>query len=345
MKLAKSVKIKKDGETETYNTVKKIHTHDADGHSTTWVPNDETQLMTKTVTENGTYKASDDDVYAYDKVVVNVSTKAVGKKDDDVSYVVEPNPSGGFIETPVPDSIQIITEPTKLTYGENEQIDLAGAVIKAYKGDNTLWDVTGYSGGIIPNNELIVNPRITAQNIQRYYGNGATNIIIYPIKSLILHSEEHYITFDRITDKIYTFDSLAVIYRYIKAEQGTFAAVEYNGTAHLSEQITQVYNSYWPEREGQIIDEKTKTVDYYVTDEYTADDKTVEYGSITGIYLEEIAGIDGSFTAHDFGASNGEAIWWGKYGTPVSSTENIQLSWKRPSDKKILSDNFTINYE
>lgn len=159
--MAENIFVQTDGVKHNYNGVKSIRTKNMDGGTTKWMPNEDTPLRTKNISKNGTYKAKNDNVYAYDKVVVKVTGKATGKKQDGNIYVVKPKGvDQELVETLVPSSINITTNPTKTSYNDGETIDVTGMVVKAYKGDGGLWTATGYSGGVIPNSELNIYPRV-----------------------------------------------------------------------------------------------------------------------------------------------------------------------------------------
>ena len=63
----------KEGGTNYQFTAKKLKTDKVGGGSVLWVPEEETVLTEKRITEEGTYRASDDGYYGYSKVVVDVT--------------------------------------------------------------------------------------------------------------------------------------------------------------------------------------------------------------------------------------------------------------------------------
>lgn len=160
--MAKNITIQTDGTAVNYNGVKTILTTDADGKHLTWIPLDETGLAIKTVKKNGTYKAKDDGYYGYRQVTVKASG-TTGTKPDGKTYFVDVDEDGNLVETVIPDRIKITTQPTKTTYADGEKISLSGAVVKAYTSETDVWDVSGYSGGVIPHSELTVEPNVAGE--------------------------------------------------------------------------------------------------------------------------------------------------------------------------------------
>jgi len=69
--MSKNIIIQEGGQGKQL-TADKLETNLVGGGTCYWVPEDETQLTTKTITENGTYKAVDDGYFGYSEVTVNV---------------------------------------------------------------------------------------------------------------------------------------------------------------------------------------------------------------------------------------------------------------------------------
>jgi len=85
--MSKDIIIEKNGVEQELEAVDAITTADF----TQWVPEDERQLMDKIVTHNGSYKASDDGVYAYRSVtaLVDVKLPYYGTTRGGVDYVID----------------------------------------------------------------------------------------------------------------------------------------------------------------------------------------------------------------------------------------------------------------
>lgn len=170
-----------EGGQEHIFEAKKLRTPLQEGGTCDWVPEDETDLVTKYVSKNGTYKASDDHAYGYSQVTVNVSggsgsADSSGKPTGTIapggsgSAVVGTDPetgneqvvgvdeSGNLVNTPLPSSIVIVTNPTKMVYDEGDSIVLTGAVITAKNADGTTWTNADYPSGHVPIGEISVSP-------------------------------------------------------------------------------------------------------------------------------------------------------------------------------------------
>lgn len=205
--MAKNITIAEGSQAKNFNTVHKLRTNLIGGGTQYWVPEDEAgayaNLSQKSITANGTYRASDDSKDGYSQVTVNVpptrpnlttksisqngSYRAIDDGADGFSQVnvnvagvgeatvtldepiggdgnehhISANPTTGKpVDTVLPSSITITTMPTKTIYTNGERIDLTGIVVKAYKNDATIWESTGYTGGIIPINELVLESNI-----------------------------------------------------------------------------------------------------------------------------------------------------------------------------------------
>lgn len=159
-----------------------------------FVRKNDVKLGTKSVTKNGTYKASDEGKYGFSQFSVNVrgaagssnssgkpsgsdvtTTKPGGGLDLDGvtppggsgSSVVGTDPTtgndvavgvdsnGNLVQTPVPSAIQIVTPPTKTSYVYQETMDYTGIVVAAKKKDGTTFTDARYMNGHIPMQELI----------------------------------------------------------------------------------------------------------------------------------------------------------------------------------------------
>jgi hypothetical protein len=70
--MSKNISLQQDGITKTYNNVSVINTGSPSGSRTDWVPEDETEVVEFTVTQNGTYDLADYGYYGAYRVNVLV---------------------------------------------------------------------------------------------------------------------------------------------------------------------------------------------------------------------------------------------------------------------------------
>lgn len=81
--MSKNITIAEGTQAKNFNTVHKLRTNLIGGGTQYWVPEDEAgdyaNLSEKSITSNGTYKASDDDKDGFSKVTVNVSPNLTSK--------------------------------------------------------------------------------------------------------------------------------------------------------------------------------------------------------------------------------------------------------------------------
>lgn len=138
-------------------TADKLKTNLVGGGSCLWVPEDETALGTKYISENGTYRAANDGYYGYSEVTVSGVGTVTGKDPDtgeDVEVHKDPD-TGEIVETVIPASISVTTPPSKTDYNDGETIDFTGMVVKAYKSSGDVWTDSTHPDGVIPHSELI----------------------------------------------------------------------------------------------------------------------------------------------------------------------------------------------
>lgn len=159
--MSKSIIIQEGGTPKSL-TVDKLRTSTATSGYVDWVPEDETRLTTKHISENGTYNASDEGYYGYASVTVSGVGTAIGKDadGDDAAAYTDPE-TGQIVQEKLPASIVIETAPTKTTYSDGETIDLSGAVVKSYTENGELWhndDMQIYQDGVIPIAQLYAVP-------------------------------------------------------------------------------------------------------------------------------------------------------------------------------------------
>lgn len=147
--MSKNITIQEGGVARQFGGVPRIRTDEVGGGSCWWVPEDETELTNKTITENGTYDAADDGVYGWDTINVNVPGGAGGDPggigssivgtdpDDGEEYYIGVDDNGELEKIKLPVRIEVITPPTKTEYEDGEYINPTGIVVRAYYADGT----------------------------------------------------------------------------------------------------------------------------------------------------------------------------------------------------------------
>ena len=157
----------KEGGVAKNLTADKLRTNLYGGGTCLWVPEDDVQLGTKSIDENGTYKAEDDGYYGFSQVTVNVpggaggppggkGSSVVGKKPNGNDAVITIDQNGDIVEMELPSEIRVTTPPDDTNYLDGDEIDYTGMVVKAYKADGTLWTNETYTDGVVPLNELVL---------------------------------------------------------------------------------------------------------------------------------------------------------------------------------------------
>lgn len=95
------ITIKQQGVATDINDATKIHVNKYGSGSTNFVPVSDVPFQTLSVTQNGTYKASDAGVYGFDKAVVNVPKDRVTGKINGEDYIITLDENGYLVYTPV----------------------------------------------------------------------------------------------------------------------------------------------------------------------------------------------------------------------------------------------------
>lgn len=162
-------------------TADKLQTNLVGGGTCLWVPEDERQLGTKYISENGTYRASADGYYGYSEVTVSGVGEVVGKdpdgSGDDAAASVDPE-TGEIVITKLPESINVVTPPSKTNYSDKEAINFTGMVVKAYLKNGSEWSDSGHPGGVIPTSELTLP--VTIADAGSASGSGSASSSDYP---------------------------------------------------------------------------------------------------------------------------------------------------------------------
>lgn len=157
--MSKDIIIQNNGVAVTYTGAKKIKTRKSTGGTLYWLPEDEQPTGTITITENGTYKAEDANLYAFSQAIVNVQkaqTHVTGKGQDGNTYDVTIDPeTGEIVRTEVPAKMEITTPPPRVSYNDGDTIDYSGIVVTLYDGNGNVFTDSRYPDGIVPFSELV----------------------------------------------------------------------------------------------------------------------------------------------------------------------------------------------
>ena len=335
--MSKNITIQEGGVAKQL-TVNKLKTSLVDSGTCLWVPEDEVQLTTKTITENGTYKASDDGYYGYEQVIVNIANAGVatGTDGDGDEAVVSTDPeTGGFVEEKVPSRIAVITPPTNPygIYTDGQSISTDGMVVKAYLQ-------TGGEYGTVPNGEITLNPTTAVYDASTDRP-GGEEIIDTPLdiggasvqigqgvpyvycKGLDAQGNEQ-----SIQDSPFIFGFPSGVYFTIAAVKSGPVSYGY----HMIAASGSIYSGY--------------------SGTYTYNNQTVYYSTFGGSAnvgnlrsLEAVTGTNAPLSTMN-NSKDAEIAWSMIYGTKqevrAGSRQTINVSWPRPLDGKVLETTFEI---
>ena len=148
-----------------FGPVKALMVQGDNGKYYPWYPESDRALDTLSVDKNGIYRASDNGVYGWGSVSVNVSqAESVTGRDPDTGeeVVIRPGPDGELEEIVVPVEIRVIEPPTNpyVTYIDGQTITKDGMVVKAYLASGELWTDESHPDGVVPNGEITINPTV-----------------------------------------------------------------------------------------------------------------------------------------------------------------------------------------
>lgn len=341
--MSKNIVIQEGGVGKTL-TVDKLKTSTVGGGSCQWVPEDETQLGTKYISENGTYRASDDGYYGYSEVTVSGVGTATGKdpdgSGDDAQATVDPD-TGEIVITKFPESIKITTAPQKSQYVDGETIDLTGIVVVPYIKDGSVWrDPSNpvYSDGTVPVSELSPNPN--KADISQTSGERSSECSDFgqgpwpqPINS----------TYGRTMAYEGWEDQGHQVYSTIECDG--YIALLLNSSG---DRVTSVACAAHPGsgRSGRQIDSRWPIWETFDMDEtYTHNGMTVYYKSVGG-GLNWTGASGANLKIDGQGLTNlGEVAWAIVYGSVIEqgNEQEITVEWPRQRDGKVLTDTFIIN--
>ena len=350
--MSKNIVIQEGGQGKQL-TVDKLKTNLVGGGTCLWVPEDETMLGTKIITENGTYKASDDGYYGYSEVTVNGVGTATGTDSDGDEAVAHTDPETGELVTKkVPSAIVIDTPPTKTEYSVGETIDYSGMVVKAYLKSGEPWTDSVHQGGIIPTNELILPVTVITGGEEKQKDSRRSDLDISPLPNPIgvrtsyaAQGTNEYGVFEyKQNDRFVSGGSgdVALI---------TFGMSENDGLIRylVASSVRGPAGIYYHDRVGynkitgeQILDEHTSTfIDANTS--YTHNGKTVYYfnGTSNALGTKDLGGVQDYIWPNNT-AFVGDVAWTMIYGDFIQGGSIIPVEWVRPGDGKTLETSFLI---
>lgn len=342
--MSKNITIQEGGITKQLTT-DKLKTNLVGGGTCLWVPEDEVQLTTKTITENGTYKASDDGYYGYSEVTVNGIGIATGiDGDGDVAVAHKDPTTGGLVIDKVPSSIAVVTPPTNPygIYTDGQTITTDGMVVKAYLE-------TGGEYETVPNNEITLDPNVAIYDPDTDPGGGeqATidgsvlynpNWITQPVAingSIVERTE------NPIQTITYTPQGNGYFVLLQREYTIAFGYINLSGAGYREQCVNQTN----PSRSYDVI----RDVPISSTTRVSGTPFGIAWGgswntrSTGRTYEGSITYVSGAWNNLDFDRDLATIIIDGDHSTiQAGSRQQITVSWPRPGDGQVLETTFEI---
>ena len=329
----------KEGDESKSLTLQMLEVKKQGGGTEYFVRKNDVKLGTKSVTQNGTYTAAADNKYGFSQFSVNVSGgngsadshgKPTGgdiKPGGAGSAVVGTDPETGnevvigvdedenLVKTPLPSSIVLVTNPTKMSYTEGESIDLSGAVVAAKNGDGTTWTNADY-----PNGHVSCTPEPGTAHLTGIDTSPFSQPIISESGTVSLYSTRYGVTY------YFTVRNGVNVITRAGGQFSTIGASEHN-------------NAVWSYTASDGTGESQN-----VSSEYTYGGKTVYYT------VRDFNKDFGANSTIDCAANEGlltnellpKLAWSAIYGG-TSSHSDISLNWARPGDGKVLSTTMQVS--
>lgn len=329
-------------------TADKLKTNIVGGGTCTWVPEDETRLGTKYISENGTYKASDDALYGYSEVTVSGIGTATGKypdgSGDDAKATVDPE-TGEITVTKIPSSIRVIEPPTNPygTYLDGQAITKDGMVVNGYLQSGGEW-------GVVPNSEIALNPTAAVYDKTTDFAPATSDLIDFAIPIGYAATP----TFERATS--YVLDVGVNIITggpagFVKDSGVLFVIfASDNPTTTISYTVDKYGRKDKPSEESQELSYVYELIGstpygpYSVAESYTYNGKTV-YWAEQIIMNQGQVDYPGILSVDSWPVDIRKKVAWTMvYGNigEAGGHQTITVSWPRPGDGKILETTFEI---
>lgn len=313
-------------------TADKLKTNLVGGGTCLWVPEDETRLGTKYISENGTYRASDDGYYGYSEVTVSgvgsVSGKDPDGSGDDATATVDPE-TGEIVITKLPYSISVVTPPTVTEYSDGATIDFSGMVVKGYLKSGDLWTDSSHPNGVIPISELTLP--VTTADSGSASGESATSPLIPESLPCGSSGSNSAGPVDSTADDVETFSVSGGAVTLWKSSVRTINNV------CASSDASAVVNYTLHRANGQTTQET-----YGLRGNYTYNGQTVYFGWGSGAWspgkVIKTVNPDATGVAEKY--SNAAIAWTMIYGTLTPGGQVIPVQYM--SGEKTLESSFTI---
>lgn len=337
--MSKNITIQEGGVAKQM-TVDKLKTNLVGGGTCLWVPEDEVTLGQKTISENGTYKASDDGLYGYSQVMVSNAGIASGTipsgatipTGDGNEYAVTTDGSGNLDFLKIPSSIRITTQPTTTEYYDGDTIDYTGMVVTKY-------DANGQSMGTVALSELILP--VTQADVSKA-------------------SKDSMSGPDGTVGQIYVIDaSEAVAPNRVLITSGPFESTVtgevrfarlYRNT--MDGQGVGIFASDTPGNRlwyGPSASSSGYYIQANLSAPYTYNGKTVYYSAAASYGYGDQSDTDFyvqmSGSRENYDRNSGLNAWTMIYGELVKGSQTIPVKWPRTGDGKVLETNFEITVE
>ena len=357
--MSKDIAIKEGDYAKQFGGVKKIRINNVGGGTSYWVPEDETVLGTKHITENGTYKASEEvdehqqnrGWYGYGEVTVSGIGTASGidpATGEQSTTETDPNTNELVTKKDVT-SIAFITYPNKSVYYDGETIDLSGALVCGKTSKGNRWEGDdNHPSGIIPLTEVTVDPQVASYS-GATHGEYSSDLEITGFSQPIAASQIGIIknTRNNVADtRTYMCGINARCIIYGRIDGSTF---NYIVASSVNDDAYTLHEKTVNMETGEVLSERTS--EGHVSLGYVHDNKTVYY-TVGVVYLSNssrITEIDpvAEASIDDLSSEDkGKLAWTIVHGEEIQpdTGQTITVAWQRtqPDDKKELSTTFDI---
>lgn len=341
--MSKNIVIQEGGVAKNL-TVDKLKTDLVGGGTCNWVPEDETQLITKSITKNGTHAASSDGAYGYSKVIVNVAGGSVtGKGSDGNTHTYSVDDQGNIVDEKVPDSISVTTPPSFVgPYGNRAYISFDGLVVHAY-------DSSGADMGAVPFEELVF-PVTVAQydpDAPASGGDATSDLVTSPVTMPIPFFDGYVKCDDDGGTNLY-----AQTFEYFLSGAKLSLGDRYgSGKSPIEIWASNTRNTSCIRKVTNKHDGTSYESSIDLNNSYTHNGLTVYYyvNEWSGLSYNIFANTDSERLMNEGTAlgpisSVAERIAWTLiYGSSIpSGGTSIPVQWSRPGDGKILETSFNI---